>query len=723
MAQSRLAQHVVTISLIGASAFYLFYSIFKPGFLYTFGGGLSQHFAESVYVTTVLLPNYHQIIGWNPFLYLGYAQGLFNPPGGYILYMIFYYPLSTFLSQLDIYKVMLAFVLIVPGLSLYFTSRVFGMSKLTGFFAALAVIDTSGGYEQSGPMSILHYGTWQYATATALIPANLALYYLFFKSRSVSTSRSTVFLLLSGLFSAAIFILHTIAGIYLVALMVIFTLVFVGKQIITTRRRAEMLRILASLGIILLIFVGVSSFWIFPAYADRAYYLMESASLSGEQGSISATYHRLITGGLFGSVDFHLSSLHFGQFLVLFAIVGIGISLWKRGSRVPMSALLLCTLSLLYFSLGPSYYGASANNNFLHIDFLRSARAAATIRIFLALFAGVGLGETFHTIFRMKRVGKAVRGFPILKVVAAVLVIIIALSFAGNSIYILRHASWLTAASQYSGEQDSVPQLMDWLRQNVPNSTRVVFEDYPGEPQLLSLSMLYTGKGEIGSDYSFWWPGANSSNAIALDMFNNSEFDSSTMNTLKGLNAGYIVAWSNQSKAELHNNNQSVSLAGQIGFFSVFKLRDYTPSYVSLLMNESDSPFSSGDNATIVDFQPETLVIHLSNVSAGSELVVKMEYYHDWKAYSSSGETLAVEPLNQSLPLLNVSYIGVNLSDSGSYNVTLQYVKAGADTAGLVITLVSLTVVGVVLLIFAVDRSERNPLIRRKSTKVQVWNN
>jgi hypothetical protein len=86
---SRYATDLILLVSLSAFGLYLIRGIFSPGFLYYVDN--SQHFEESVYVATVLLPQYHSLIGWNPNLYLGWPQGQSNPPASYLIYSGLYY--------------------------------------------------------------------------------------------------------------------------------------------------------------------------------------------------------------------------------------------------------------------------------------------------------------------------------------------------------------------------------------------------------------------------------------------------------------------------------------------------------------------------------------------------------------------------------------------------------------------------------------------------------
>ena len=124
--------------------------------------------------------------------------------------------------------------------------------------------------------------------------------------------------------------------------------------------------------------------------------------------------------------------------------------------------------------------------------------------------------------------------------------------------------------------------------------------------------------------------------------------------------------------------------------------------------------------SSIVKFQPQVIVIHVSNVSAGTELILKMEYYHYWQARSSYGQTLVVEPYTQSLPSVNLTYMVMHLSRSGNYDVSLQYVGGASSTTGLDITVISTILIVLTSLILLLDRLSICSLVRaRKSDNNQ----
>jgi len=665
---------------------YLISGIFRPGLMYQYDH--SQHLVESVYVSTVLIPKYHQLIGWNPYYYLGYPQGQFDPPMGYAIYALLYYVFSSVASDLEIYKGMIAFFYILPAITLYVSARMFGLNRLSGFFGGLFAIGTAGGFEQSGPLGMMEYGMYEYSASIALIPLVLGLYHY-------SLQRKSWFLILTtGLATAFVFLLHTIGGVFLLVVLGVYTVIFLGKQAIFHRANMQLMKTIAKFAAIVVIMVGLSSFWIIPAYVNQSYYYSQK-SLVTELGNYGVTYNDYANGLVFGEktvpytlslfptsspqilvslyndhqVPTQYSSLLFYQVLMALAAIGIIVALIRRQSRLPALVAVTCIAIFVIISLGPTYYEWLWQSKLFHLIDIRPARAAAPARIFLSLLAGVGIGDGMYLLVRaLSKRQPGTRGYHasrILKFVSVFIILLFAVSLVANSLSLMTQINLAGTTDDISTASD-LPQLFQWLNQNVPNTSRIATEEYPGSQQhLFAITPLYTGKQVIGSEYGFWWSGAAASTSVST-MLSYSYYYSTgaVFDTLSGLNAGYVVVWKTETKYYLTESSR-FQLVKQIGVFDVLKLAGYTPSYVEI--------YNGTGNASVTAMDPESIVIKVSNVTAGSDLLLKMSYFGNWVGSMGNGDPLTVKPVNIQLPLLSVNYTEVPLPRSGNYNITLSY--------------------------------------------------
>ncbi|MHB8567174.1 MAG: hypothetical protein ACYC7D_11650 [Nitrososphaerales archaeon] len=681
---------IVLLAILASFGLYLISGMFRSGMMYQFDH--SQHLVESYFDATVLIPKYHQLIGWNPYYYLGYPQGQFNPPMGYAVFAALYYGLSWGLSSLEIYKVMIAGFYILPGFTLYFAARVFGLSRISGFFAGLIAMGTAGGFEQSGPVGMMEYGMYEYAGAIALIPLIFALYHLAFQRKS------WLLIMTVGFLTAFDFLLHTIAGIFLLIILTVYTLSHLGKQLLFHRRDLQVLRTGAKYAIVILITLGLSSFWLIPAYTNQSYYTSQK-SLVTELGNYGMTYNDIINGLVFGEkatyyspsvipqsnpqiiislynsqqLPSHYPDLLFYQVLMVLAAIGIALAIFKRKSRFPAFVALVCIGVFFFISLGPTYYEVLWQSKLFHLIDIRPARAIAPARILLALLAGVGIGDGL--IFVTAKIPERNSATLIAsKYIAIAIITIFAISLVANSLTLMPKMNLGATTNDYS-TASTLPQLFSWLNQNVPNSSRIAFEEYPGSDQhLFAISPMFTGKQIVGSDYNFWWSSgaAAAQSASTVLAYANIYSTSEVVTTLSGLNAGYLVAWKTQTKFSLQDFSQ-LSLVKQFGIFNVYELKGYIPSYVNIV--------NGTGKAVITEFQPETIAVHVSNVSAKSDLLIKIAYYGSWVA-SSNGSPVALSPVTIRLPLASAVYMEVPLSKSGTYNITLQYAQTTSDIAG-----------------------------------------
>lgn len=734
------------LAALGFFGIYLIRGIFAPGFFYNYD--LSQHFTESVYVATVLIPEYHQLIGWNPFLYLGWPQGQFNPPASYLIYSILYYSLSWVLSSLTIYKIMLAGFFLLPGFALYFAAKWFGLGRISAFFAGFVVLGTAGGFELGGPLDITYYGMYEFAASVALIPLILAIYHQSFIRRSWSL------LIVAAVLVAFDFMLHTLGGVFTIATLVTYTLAELLRLGIPRtnkiNRRNLLPKTILKFIIIVLIVGGICSFWVIPALASKSFYASQP-DLVGELGNYATTYNDVHLGYIFGEESSPLvtnvfqhgqlsissmtysplqtilnaTSPMFYEFLLVLAGIGCIAALAQSKSRFPVIVILVLIGLFLFISLGPKYYESLWHHPIVQMLLLRPARAAAVARTFLALLVGAGIGESYSILNKLSSKMSWKRAPKIaLKIVSLAILIFLGVTLIVNSYLLMSQLPLGTTTSNLTVGPD-IPQLFSWLKQNVPNSSRVAFEEYANDDQhLFAASPVETGLQEIGSGYEFWWEGADTSSTLETVLSNSYLLYSGqdVYDTLAGLNAEYVVTWGYSSTSlssfsypstnssqtsNFQNGNHPIAppnpgiysetpeafyqnsgdfhLAYQIGPFYVFQLKNFTPSYVSIIDGKG--------TAKVTSFQPEKIQIHLNNVTGGSHLLVRISYFTNWVAYSSKGARLTIAPINVSLPLDSATYMSVSLPTSGTYNIMLGYSQTSDDMTGNAISWFSLGVV------------------------------
>ncbi len=745
--------------LLGALAIfgiYLIRGIFAPGFLYNYD--LSQHFTESVYVATVLLPQYHQLVGWNPYFYLGWPQGQFNPPASYLIYSILYYTLSGFFSSLSIFKIMLAIFFILPALAVYFAAKLFGLGRISAFFSGFIAIGTAGGFELGGPLDAMYYGMYEFTVAVALVPLIIAVYHQSFQRKSWG-----YFLIAAGLV-AFDFMLHTLAGLFAVVALIVYTAVLFLKSFIERSHFQNPLlpKTILKFALILVIVLGICSFWIIPAYESKSFYVSQG-SLVDELGNFATTYNDLHLGYIFGEEATPLvtnflhvtqpkldtmeysaaqailssSSPMFYQLLMVLAALGGVLMFLRTKSRFAATVIFSIIGLFLYVSLGPKYYEPLWHLQMFQLFDLRPARAAAVARIFLATLAGAGIGESFFILNKLsERLGKKSYSTRLgLKVLSIAVLVFLGLTLAVNS-YELMSQLPIASTTRNLPQGGDVSQLFSWISQNVPNNTRVAYEEFLTPDQhLLAASPVKTGHAEVGSGYEFWWSGADTSSTLETVLKNGylvSWDGQEVYQTLVGLNTGYVVVWGTQSsvtekaladstKLQITTNENSLyeyqlmasqtpesladyptyfQLAKQIGPFYVYKLENYTSSYVSII--------NGTGSANVTSFEPENIVVHVNDASAGSRLLVRVSYFTNWAASSSQGIRLSISPINVTLPLDSVEYMAISLPKGGSYNVTLNYGSTSSDVTGDAISWVSLF--GVLLGILLIGKRPKSKI-------------
>ncbi len=682
----------VFLTLIAIYGLYILRAMFAPGYFYAYD--LNQHFVESNYVATVLLPQYHQLIGWNPYYYLGWPQGQFNPPAAYLVYSLVYYAISWVFTPLTIFKIMIGSFFILQGFAIYFAARGFGLNRLSAFVAGLITIGTSGGFETGGALSSMYYGMYEFSLAVALIPLTLAIFHQSFQKRSRFLTLLTAVLL------AFDFLLHTLAGTFLMLVLVIYTVAqlfrigWFGKD-----RQRNMPKAVLKFLVVILIALGICSFWIIPAYSNRSFYSSQG-SLVTELGGYKSVYSEWHAGFIFGEQTSLVTSgfqflLHptnspklyyanvlananlsgtFYQFLLGLAVVGAAFSLTRSNSRFPVLVILGLMAIFVFVSLGPNYYNALWHDPTFHMVDLRPARAAAPVRVFLAILGGAGLGEAYWVVNKVSLKIAPPKLSLVFKIMALMVIAFLGFTLFLNSFALMNELP-IGRTVNYLGPDGSASsmQVLSWVKQNVPNTTRVAYQEYPGPNQhLFAIAPLETGVQEVGSNYGFWWPGADATNALPGILGKGKQSGSALYSTFAGLNTGYVVVWGKNAQSNLSSDPSYFTLVDRAGPFEIFQLNNFAPSYVSIQ--------NGTGGASVLSFTPEQITIHVQNVSRGSTLLVRMSYYSNWFAYASNGnQQLPVQCETVKLPLLSVNYTSVRISSGGSYNITLDYGQTKVD--------------------------------------------
>jgi hypothetical protein len=689
------------LSLLSLYGLYLIHGIFNEGYFSNFD--LSEHFTESVYFARVLLLQYHQFIGWNPYLYLGWPQGQFNPVGSYIVFSVIYYLLSWALSPLLIFKIMIAIFFLLQGWSIYYASKWFGLNQLSGFVAGFIMLGTAGGFEVGGPLDIMYYGMYEFAIAIALIPFILALFHQSFVRQSLRL------LLITAVLTAFDFLLHNLAGVFLLVALLVYTLAqLIRFGIFHSERRKNLLRIIAKFGALVLVVLGICSFWLLPAYANRSSYDTES-NLIRELGVYSATYNQLRLGTIFGEQSMPLVTnflhpvrpsvvnmvfsptqpivtsgpLTFYQLLMVLAIIGILFALVKSRSRFPILVILFLIGLFMYLSLGPSYYPYLWKYPSFQLVDARPERASALARNFLGLLVGAGIGESFNAVKRAtEKIKKKMWAFSLLKLLEIVLFLTIGVILVTNS-YLLMSQIPLGVTTNNVQGGNNLSSVFVWIKENVPPTSRVAFEEYPTPNQhSFAAAPVETGISEVGSGYAFWWSGADASQQLEVDLSSGNFLNSESIySILSELNAGYVVVFNPSLVSLLNSSSQEFQLLTRIGQFYIFQLKGYSPNFVSVI--------GGIGNATIQSFQPEKITIKLQNMTEGSQLLIKESYYSNWEAYSNNGKMLSIRPY--AMPYIDAEYMEVILPSNKTSGVTLLYQQTNPEMAGNLISYFALT--------------------------------
>jgi hypothetical protein len=263
-----------------------------------------------------------------------------------------------------------------------------------------------------------------------------------------------------------------------------------------------------------------------------------------------------------------------------------------------------------------------------------------------------------------------IRSAKVIRIFVIVMLALVGISILVNS-YALMSQLPIAVTTQDVPGGSAMPLVFSWIKANVPQNSRIAYEEFPSPSQhSFAAGPAETGISEVGSGYAFWWSGADANQEVEQALYAPFYFNAPMLyQEFEQMNVGYVVVFGNDIST-LAGASSDFQLVQKIGNFDIFELKNFTPTYAYFV--------GGSGNLSVSSFQPEKIVLHLTNVTEGSSIVVRVSYYSNWFALLDNGTSYPIKAYSD--PAVQASFMKVENLNGGSYNLTLVYGQTNIDT-------------------------------------------
>jgi len=380
------------------------------------------------------------------------------------------------------------------------------------------------------------------------------------------------------------------------------------------------------------------------------------------------------------------------RFVLVTGLAGVLFALYRRERRLGIVVALLILFLGFSFGFGPFY-------SLLPFKWgLKAERFIVPLRIVWFMLAGYGFSQVVELLMKLgfkTRVSRHAYGpgwrTPVTTLLCAGLI----LAYPTFSAYRYVDANRITALTLYDDPQlPSLTKVWAWLSASVPEGTRI---DWPH----FIRGVLYHFIGSVmfaGRPTDFFWNPETTSlvfdylhpvyDGVWFPLFAQ-DADPTRFNMtdvyvrLRTVGVGVLVTEVPSIKAALVMYPRLFERVHDVDDFSIFYLRDPELGYVKVL----DGQVTGVEGVKV---EPEQVQFVVRGCGPKTELLVKMSYFPNWKAFVNGRET-AVR-VDDSTGLMRLT-----LEEAGDANVRLVYVSLWFEQTGAALTVLSL--VGLVLVL------------------------
>ncbi|MBS3155628.1 hypothetical protein J4413_00135 [Candidatus Woesearchaeota archaeon] len=598
----------------------MFYKIFRPGFLIYLDN--PYHLSEFKFYISEVIQNTGWIYGWFPHDFAGFPLASLYPQIGFWLISI-----MNLIFKIDLilsYKILVYLAYLLPTIFLYTLLKRYHKTGAL-FFTLLYMV-----LYRDVVLTILG-GMWTYYFGLGFF---ILFYYFLIKYFENPDSLKLV-AVLSLILSLTIFS-HPFAAIGAVVLSLVFLLVHI------LMKKQKLKRIISSYTIIYLLSFLTTIIFTFQLL------LMDSWSRSygfGLSDSVFQTVYRTILPLFFAASkeylfsDFISAILSFNLPAILkmgwtfflsslpqliiffFAVIGI-VHFFKQKKKdfVLASSFIFIIITLIlssgFWHLIPSLH------NLPILKGVHSYRFFIQLEIALLVFAVYGLKNTLETWNFLKNYKK-------------IITIIVLLFFIVNINYYLPEETLTRTSENTPIIQEEILPLWNWVKNNVNgNNERIIYQhlwdnvlDADIEvSSIYAMSSHYTGVSHIGGwSGAFPYPlegtiGSTKGKRLfgkTVSTISNEEL----VEKMELLNGKYIVSSEDSLKNKLKTIEEFEQVY-EIGHFTVFKLKDYEPSWIEF---ESPAEFK------LLVLESQKMEFYI-NTKTKNEAVLKFSQHPFWSA-------------------------------------------------------------------------------------------
>jgi len=337
-------------------------------------------------------------------------------------------------------------------------------------------------------------------------------------------------------------------------------------------------------------------------------------------------------------------------FAILFTL-GL-VTLLKQGSKDKFVISFLITFFISLIIGSEILQFTPLNSIPLIRSILQYPRYFVYVRIAMAVVAAFGL----YKLLSLKQV-RAIESLLTKKILVLLTILIFLVLYSSYST--LRESGFLCEQTSVN-ELKEINEVWKWIKNNVnPTETRVFYQNtfgnFPYKPlkdsHIFSLSYHYTGVESIGT-----WQGGYPSISNLLysgssQLFNSTNeniSDLELVNWLKLYNSKYIVTSENFLKNKLLQSGNFI-LNTSFGNFSIFSLKDYMPTWLSVNGNDT--------KAEVVSIEGEEKIFIIGVEKTQSEILVKISYHPYWHVFVN-GREIKVGQTKEGMMKFDVNSIG-----------------------------------------------------------------
>ncbi|OGL39315.1 MAG: hypothetical protein A3C43_11930 [Candidatus Schekmanbacteria bacterium RIFCSPHIGHO2_02_FULL_38_11] len=664
------------------SAIILFRPLFEKGFPVLVDNPV--HLAETLYLIENLLPKYHWINGWCPADFAGFPILLYH----YILGKLLIAGMNIFLGiqVITAYKLMMLVSIIFPACTLFLLfSKICG--KLPATFSALFFILHINNIEK-----ILE-GMWNNYFSLGFLPLFILTIIRLFDSISIKYVPCAAILL------SLTFMSHQ----YVAIAECIFAIIYFAVSLIIDRR--NILHIFFMLFAIGILSAAVSLFYLFPiidtsksAPANRAigvdqikpvssiYYF--SKDLLNIPKTISIK-NQLVKGnirefcnGILNNIWINIAMLFFN----IVAILGIRNMLFNKGSvyrKISISCGVFIGVMLIV-----------ASDIWRVVPFLNNMPFSAGIEnSHFILFSHFGL--LYFASFGIKYLLELKK--EIMKITLFVMATLFIAGLLALSTHFKENQFFLT--SENLREFDDIKRFWDWTGRNIDGSKmRIWIQRTKGNSKneilnnshILSLTQNFSGVNHIGAWYGFQQrigKLVDTENKKIFGMRTNNLREEILIKRMYLFNTGYMAVVENNLKKLLDNFAQFEKSA-DIGFITVFKLKNFNPMWIEFIQGKGIASFGK--------LAPQNISVNITTFETDIIMRIKIQNHPYWKAYMDGVPTKLEDD--------EFGLMKIRIKNKGHHELKLVY--KSINIFSILISIISLLVCLVLILFFKVERAK-----------------